>query len=65
MNCPNCNTKADSLADVCEACGTEIVSVPDDKMDALVSAASIPNLASLFRAGKDKGLIKPTSVYGE
>jgi len=63
MKCPNCDHVTDEQ--VCENCGTQIVSVADDTMDAMVQAASIPNLASLFKAGKKRGLIKPTSAYGE
>lgn len=33
-------------------------------MDTMIQAASVPNLASLFQAGKDAGLIKPTTMYG-
>ena len=40
------------------------VSDPDTKMDTLVEAASIPNLAALFQKGKDAGLIKPGVEYG-
>lgn len=36
----------------------------DDDLDTLVAKASRPNLASLFKAGKEKGLIKPTQEYG-
>lgn len=35
----------------------------DEKIDQLVSRASVPNLASLFRAGKKAGLIKPVQDY--
>lgn len=40
------------------------VSDLDTKMDTLVEAASIPNLAALFQKGKDAGLIKPGVEYG-
>jgi hypothetical protein len=36
----------------------------EDTMDALVQRASTPNLASLFKAGKDAGLIKAGPQYG-
>lgn len=62
MKCPNCGEHTD--LDVCEHCGT-VVSEVDATMDAMVQAASVPNLASLFKAGKQRGLIKPTSKYGE
>lgn len=41
------------------------VSVVDDTMDTLISEASVPSLATLFRRAKDKGVIGPVSVYGE
>lgn len=36
-----------------------------DDLDNLVERASVPNLASLFKRGKEKGLIKATTNYGE
>ena len=36
----------------------------EQDMDELVRKASAPNLASLFRKGKDKGLIKAQQEYG-
>jgi len=42
--------------------GTTITS--EDELDHLVQRASVPSLASLFKAGKEKGLIKPTTGYG-
>ena len=39
--------------------------VDEDTLDEMVRRASTPNLASLFQRGKDAGLIKPTSNYGE
>jgi hypothetical protein len=62
MKCPNCDHETDEP--VCENCGTTIVSEVDETMDALVQQASIPNLASLFRQGKQRGLIKPVTEYG-
>ena len=41
------------------------VSVDDDSLDQLVEAASVPNLAALFKRGKEAGLLKPTTGYGE
>lgn len=35
----------------------------DDDLDALVSKASRPTLATLFQRGKDAGLIKPVAEY--
>lgn len=34
-----------------------------EMMDAMIAKASTPNLASLFRAGKKAGLIKPQYQY--
>ena len=45
--------------------GGEKVSVADDRLDELVEQASVPNLATLFKRGKDAGLLKPTTGYGE
>lgn len=36
----------------------------EDMMDRMVQRASVPNLAALFKAGKDAGLIKPGMGYG-
>ena len=36
-----------------------------DELDDLVQRASTPNLATLFKRGKEAGLIKPTTGYGE
>lgn len=63
MKCPNCEFETDDH--VCPECGTTIVSDVDDKIDALVEGASIPNLASLFKQGKKRGLIKPAREYGQ
>jgi hypothetical protein len=41
------------------------VSVDDGSLDQMVEAASVPNLAALFQAGKKAGLLKPTTGYGE
>lgn len=37
----------------------------DAALDDLVEKGSIPTLASLFQAGKDAGLIKPSVAYGD
>lgn len=47
------------------ASGGAEVSVAEATMDQLVQAASVPNLASLFQRGKEAGLLKPTTGYGE
>lgn len=38
---------------------------PEDELDHQVEAASIPSLATLFKRGKERGLIKPGKEYGE
>lgn len=43
--------------------GTEVQD--DGSLDQLIEAASVPNLAALFQRGKDAGLLKPTTGYGE
>lgn len=40
------------------------VSVADDSLDQMVEAASVPNLASLFRKAKKAGHIGPVTTYG-
>ena len=50
---------------MCAHCGHHNVSVPDDRLEALVSQASKPTLASLFRRAKDKGVLTPGKDYGE
>lgn len=37
----------------------------ESEFDRLVERGSVPSLADLFRRGKEEGLIKPTSNYGE
>lgn len=61
MICPNCKNETDDS--VCEACGTVLVSDPDAMMEALVEAASIPSLATLYREGKKRGLIEAAQDY--
>lgn len=41
------------------------VSVETDSMDTMIESASTPSLATLFQRGKDAGLLKPTTGYGE
>lgn len=60
MRCPLCKTV---LTDgVCPTHGA--VSVDADSLDSLVQAASIPNLAALFKRAKDTGIITPAKEYG-
>lgn len=40
------------------------VSVVDDKMDLMVQQASVPNLASLFKQAKQRGVIAAGKEYG-
>lgn len=49
------------------ACPTHdgALSVVADKLDALVQAGSIPNLATLMKVAKDQGLIKPIQGYAD
>lgn len=48
----------------CETCAPAM-SEAADSLDTLVQAASVPNLADLFRKAKQTGVIGPVSVYGE
>lgn len=41
------------------------VSVDADTLDTMVQQASTPTLATLFKRGKEAGLIQPTTGYGE
>lgn len=36
----------------------------EDELDQLVQRASVPSLASLFKKGKEAGLIQPGKEYG-
>jgi hypothetical protein len=44
--------------------GSASLTGPDDELDAMVSKASRPTLASLFEQGKNAGLIKSVAAYG-
>lgn len=49
---------------VCPVCGHDhTVSVDEDTLDQLVAAASVPNLATLFRKAKDSGAIGAFEGY--
>jgi hypothetical protein len=39
------------------------VSEDDGSLDQLVEAASVPNLAALFKRGKEAGLLQPVTGY--
>ncbi len=41
------------------------VSASAETIDQMVEAASVPNLATLFKRAKDRGVIGSVSVYGE
>lgn len=47
----------------CAKCGSPL-SVVTDSLDALVAAASVPNLAAMFGAAKSAGLIQAQHEYG-
>jgi hypothetical protein len=68
MKCQNCKADLDpSMSVTCVECGhdnTEFLSVGTDKVDDdMIARASIPNLASLYKAGKAQGNIKPQQDY--
>lgn len=60
--CPQCGWLGNVHSPTCTRA---IVSVADDSLDHMVEAASVPNLATLFRRAKDKGVIGAVSNYGE
>jgi hypothetical protein len=63
--CSRCKDEDDLF--VCTSCGRNEVSVLDatvDPMDSMVQAASIPNLATLFKRAKDAGLTVSGTDYG-
>lgn len=61
--CEECNTT--DTSEELSVVTTSVAPVAEVDLDDMVRAASIPNLASLFRKGKDAGLIKPGKEYGE
>ncbi len=62
MKCPNCSETSTNDT-VCSECNTPM-SVVTDSLDSLVEQASVPNLAALFQAAKDQGLIQAQQEYG-
>lgn len=64
MTCTHCNTVNPEDSTNCSSCGAPL-SEATDSLDSLVQAASVPNLASLFRKAKETGVIGSVSVYGE
>lgn len=63
MFCPDCKQPTDG-AQTCPDCGASL-SVTGDRLDALIQAASVPNLAALFRAGKKRGHISSVDHYAD
>lgn len=67
MKCSNCGEKIDLKSSVtCTHCGfdhTAEMSESEDRVEEMIEKASVPNLASLFKQGKARGLIKPTEEY--
>lgn len=61
MFCPACNQPTGG-AQTCPKCGDSL-SVTGDRLDSLIQAASVPNLAALFRAGKERGHISSVDHY--
>ena len=59
--CANCKTQFTGV--ICPRCGDAFVSVSTDSLDSMVEAASVPNLAAMFRAAKAMGAIGAVSVY--
>lgn len=55
----------DEIREDCSACSLGAVSEDDDSLDHMVRQASTPSLATLFKRGKQAGLLKPTTSYGE
>lgn len=39
------------------------MSEPDDRLDDMIAAASLPSLATLIKRGKEAGLIQPVTGY--
>lgn len=62
--CPHGNDEID--CDECSGMSANGGSAPDadDTMDTMIQRASTPTLASLYRKGKESGLIKPGQEYG-
>lgn len=70
--CANCRFRAaEPGSEYCPECAAGVrtphripkVSHQDETLDALVEAASIPNLGALIKRGKEKGLIKAKQAY--
>lgn len=60
VNCHKCGARVKpNASDACPLCSAPL-SVPDD----MIEAASVPNLASLFKQAKKAGHIKPGFQYG-
>jgi uncharacterized paraquat-inducible protein A len=61
--CSECKTTMSDGETVCVRCGSDQLSDPEDKLDDMVAAASVPNLATLFRKAKASGAIGSVSAY--
>lgn len=59
---PTFGTVPEEIPDTEE--NSAIVEDEDAILEALVVRASVPNLASLYKRGKEAGLIKPAQEYG-
>lgn len=62
--CKFCFQDHDEEDSTCPRCGRHPLSEAEDRLDHMVEAASVPSLATLFRAGLQSGLIKPGFQYG-
>ena len=61
--CLTCSAEFTADDETLMRCDTCRTTEADAVMDAIVTKASLPNLASLFRAGRKSGLIAPTVAY--
>lgn len=64
MRCPDCGHLNPEEQATCLECGGKL-SVSTDTMDDMIEEASVPDLATLYRRGKEKGLLKPQADYGQ
>ena len=62
MRCRECKVTMPKGAKVCPSCNTP-VSVDEATLDQMVSTASIPSLATLFKKAKDQGVITAEEGY--
>lgn len=67
-NCPECIGASDAalLEDYeISPADQEAMSEVEDRMDTMIQAASTPTLATLFKRGKEAGLLKPVTGYSD